>query len=245
MGAPGLDSETWERSTLNRTLSTIQSIALLLLTLLLVPPAHAQRFTVLLDAAHGGDDSGALLPKENSSPAKEKDATLALSVRLRSLLTARGLTVVTTRESDTAVDAQQRAEIANRAHAQACLLIHASSTGTGIHLFFSALSPAQPGLLLPWNTAQAASVQRSIALAGILNTSLHHAGIKVTLGQASVNPIDSLNCPAVAVEVAPEPQPDGRSLTPQDTAYQTRIAEAIAAALLEWRSTAPEKARQP
>ena len=205
----------------------------------------APRFSVLLDAAHGPDDPGALLPKANSTPTPEKDITLALSVRLRSLLAARGLTVVTTRESDTSIDAQHRAEIANSAKAQACLILHASTTGTGIHLFFSALPPAQPGLLLPWKTAQAASIPRSIALAGVLNASLHHAGMKVTLARASVNPIDSLNCPAVAVEVAPEPQQDGRSLSPQDTAYQTRVAEAIAAALLEWRATPPEKTRQP
>ena len=62
--------------------------------------AAAPRFVVVLDAAHGGDDPGGHL--SNGQP--EKAFTLALSVRLRSLLTARGIQVVTTRESDTAVD---------------------------------------------------------------------------------------------------------------------------------------------
>lgn len=210
------------------------------------PAARTQaRFTVVLDAAHGPDDPGALLPEDNSAPAKEKDVTLALSVRLRSLLAARGFTVVTTRESDTSLDAQHRAETANRALAQACLLLHASSTGSGIHLFLSALAPAQTGRILPWSTAQSASIERSIALAGVLNASLHHAGMKVTLGRASVSPIDSLNCPAVAIEIAPEPQSGARPIGPQDPAYQSRVAEALAAALLEWRSAPPAEFHQP
>ena len=241
LGAPGPShSGTGER--------TNHKIAILLLALFaLIPslPAHAQRFTVVLDAAHGGDDLGATLPVENSANANEKDATLALSVRLRSLLAARGIAVVTTRENDTALDSQHRAEIANHAQAQACILLHASTTGTGIHLFFSSLPPAQAGHALPWSTAQSASVQRSIVLAGVLNASLRHAGMKVTLGRASVNPIDSLNCPAVAVEVAPESQSGGHSLGPEDSAYQSRVAEALAAALVEWRSANPAEPRQP
>src|SRR5271167_4791788 len=69
------------------------------------PPAPTPRFVVVLDAAHGGDDLGARLGNQS-----EKDYTLALSVKLRSLLMARGMSVVTTRESGAAVDAFARAE---------------------------------------------------------------------------------------------------------------------------------------
>ena len=50
-------------------------------------------------------------------PVLEKNANLALSVRLRSLLGARGIQVVTTRESDQSVALDRRAEIANHADA--------------------------------------------------------------------------------------------------------------------------------
>src|ERR1700753_3527694 len=76
------------------------------------PPAVArppQRFAVVIDAARGGADSGAGL----SDHLLEKDLVLALSVRLRSMLSAHGIQVVTTRESDTAVPAVHRAETAN------------------------------------------------------------------------------------------------------------------------------------
>ena len=106
---------------------------------------------VVLDAAHGGDDAGGRLNGQ-----AEKAFTLALSVRLRSLLEARGIQVVTTRESDATVDLNRRAEIANHANAQACLSLHASESGSGVHLFVSSLAPAQPARFAAWKTAQAA-----------------------------------------------------------------------------------------
>jgi hypothetical protein len=91
------------------------------------PPAPQARFVVVLDAAHGGDDAGGRLANNQL----EKSFTLALSVRLRSLLGARGIQVVTTRESDVAVEPEKRSEIANHAQAQACLSLHASDNGSG------------------------------------------------------------------------------------------------------------------
>ena len=102
------------------------------------PAAPPPRFMVVLDAAHGGDDTGGKL----SDGQPEKAFTLALSVRLRSLLGARGMQVITTRESDATVDLNRRVEIANHASAQACLSLHASESGTGIHLFVSSLTPS-------------------------------------------------------------------------------------------------------
>lgn len=105
------------------------------------PPASASRFVVVLDAGHGGDDNGASLTASDGSTEVEKNYTLALSVRLRSLLTARGMSVVTTRESDATVDPGQRAQVANHANAEACLSLHAAMSGSGVHLFISSLPP--------------------------------------------------------------------------------------------------------
>ncbi len=91
------------------------------------PAAPPARFVVVLDAAHGGDDSGGRL----ASNQLEKTFTLALSGRLRSLLGARGIQVVMTRESDAAVDPVKRAEIANHAQAQACIVLHATRERVG------------------------------------------------------------------------------------------------------------------
>lgn len=190
---------------------------------------------MVLDAAHGGDDTGAKL----DGGQLEKNFTLAFSVRLRSLLAARGIQVVTTREQDATVDANRRAEIANHARAQACLLLHASESGLGVHLYVSAVAPAQPARFVAWKTAQAEWVTRSLALAGTLNSALEHAGVPIELGRMALPGLDSMTCPAVAVEIAPETaasQDAKGSLDDPD--YQAQVAGALAAALLEWRTEA-------
>lgn len=200
-----------------------------------LPVVPQARFVVVLDAAHGGDDPGGRLAGNQL----EKSFTLALSVRLRSLLAARGIQAVTTRESDANVSPDRRAEIANHAQAEACLSLHASQSGSGVHLFASSLTPAQPARFSAWKTAQAAWVTRSLALAGVLNSALLHAGMTVTLGRTSLPAVDSMICPVVAVEIAPERGSDNKTLTAlDDPDYQARVAAALAAALLEWRSEA-------
>jgi N-acetylmuramoyl-L-alanine amidase len=200
-----------------------------------IQPAPAPpRVVVLLDAAHGGDDPGGRLNTQS-----EKDFTLALSVRLRSLLAARGFQVITTRESDSAVDSDRRAEIANRVNAQACLSLHGSETGSGVHLFASSLAPANPSRIPAWKTAQSAWVTRSLALAGVLNAALLHAGISVTLGRTALPAIDSMTCPAIAIEISPDQPANINAKTDlDDPGYQARVAEALAAALLEWKTEA-------
>ena len=114
---------------------------------------------------------------------------------------ARGFQVVTTRESDQSVDLNRRAEIANHAEARACISLHTADTGSGVHLFVSSLTPAAPARFVAWKTAQAGWVTRSLALAGVLNAALLHAGTTVTLGRTPLPGIESMTCPAVAVEI--------------------------------------------
>ena len=202
----------------------------------------ASQYVVVLDAGHGGDDGGASITGAGGKSEAEKAVTLALSVRLRSLLAARGITVVTTRESDFTLDATRRAEIANHAAAQACLSLHASMSGggsvPGVHLFISSLGPVQPTRFVPWKTAQASWIPRSVALAGVLNSVLLQDGMNVTLGRTDLTTIDSMTCPAVAVEIAPEKNSgSGSTPTLDDPDYQAHIAQAIADALVQWRAT--------
>jgi len=199
------------------------------------PSTPQPRYVVVLDAAHGGDDAGATLGNGRA----EKSFTLALSVKLRSLLAARGMQVVTTRESDVSLDAVRRAEIANHARAQLCLVLHASASGSGIHLYASSLVPAQTARFMPWKTAQAGAVQRSVALTGVLNSSLSNAGFHVVLGRTSLPVLDSMTCPAVAVEVAPKGD-SGQLIAASfdDPEYLNRVASALAAAIVEWRTEA-------
>ena len=229
------DSQASPKKSLKRPLAALALAAAATLAAAQTPPpapppapsVPQTRFVVVLDAAHGGDDPGGALTGQ-----PEKAFTLALSVRLRSLLSARGIPVVTTRESDTTLDPDRRAQIANHANAQACLSLHATQTGAGIHLFVSSLAPAPSTRLSAWKTAQSAAVTRSLALAGVVNSVLLHANLPVTLGRTSLPTLDSMTCPAIAIEIAPI-RP-GAHL--DDPAYQAQIAESLAAAMLEWKT---------
>lgn len=191
------------------------------------------RFVVVLDAAHGGSDPGAKL----ADGLLEKDITLRLAGRLRSMLRARGIDVVMTRQGDVTMAPLDRAEVANHAQSAACLVIHATTTGSGVHLFTSSLAPVVKAQFLPWQTAQAAYVTQSLKLESELDTALAHTEIPVTLGRASVEPMDSVACPEVAVEMAPLVAGHVTVAKPiNDEGYETSVVNAIAAALEAWRS---------
>lgn len=199
-----------------------------------VPPqVQPPHFVVVVDAAHGGGDVGARV----SGGALEKDIVLGIAGRLRSTLHARGMDVVMTRTGDVNLAATDRAEAANHAQAAACLTVHATATGSGVHLYTSSLTPTANGHFLPWETAQAAYVTQSMKLESEIDSALAHAAIPVTLGKASVAPMDSMTCPEVAVEVAPLVAGHvtfEKALT--DASYQRSVVDAVAAALEQWRS---------
>lgn len=198
-------------------------------------PAHrvAPQFIVLLDAAHGGSDTGARL----SPGLLEKDLVLDFTGRLRSMLAARGFDVRITRNADINLSAINRAEIANRTPSAACIIIHATATGSGVHLYTSSLTPTTPALFLPWQTAQSSYITASLKLSSDIDSALAHAEIPVTLGRTSIQPMDSLACPAVAVEIAPlQPGASTKGSPISDVGYQRSILGALAAALEQWHN---------
>lgn len=197
---------------------------------------------IFLDPAHGGADDGAHLP----GGALEKDVTLAFALRLRDLLSGKGFKPVLTRSTSTEPGSQtisddQRAELANRSNASACLLLHASNGGHGVHLYTSSLNvPAHPTLrthllgsspVLPWDSAQSAHLADSIALRSTLAAAITGSRIPLVAGRASVHPIDSMLCPAVAIELAPYAPQDEAAVQSTDREYQQHVAESIVAAL--------------
>lgn len=210
-------------------------------------PHVVPQFLVLLDAAHGGNDTGARL----SSTLLEKDLTLDLTNRLRSMLEARGIGVALTRNSDETLAAIDRAKIANSTPFAACILIHATATGSGVHLYTSSLaatpsmaatpSPAGAPLpaakFMPWATAQSAYVTESMKLSSDIDSAMAHAEIPVTLGRTSLQPMDSDACAAVAVEVAPLLGGASTKAEPiTDADYQRSILGALTAAIDQWRN---------
>jgi N-acetylmuramoyl-L-alanine amidase len=174
----------------------------------------------------------------------EKAYTLSLALRLQVLLRERGINSVLTRGGDSPLASSARADIANRARASACILLHATASGNGVHLFTSSLSPASPApqdnhrAFLPWRTAQASYVTQSLRLESDINTALAQDHIPALLGRTTLKPLDNLACPAVAVEIAPP----GAATSLASSGYEEQIAEAIGAALAQWHD---DRGQQP
>ena len=204
------------------------------------------RNVVVVDPSHGGPDTGAKLPDD----LLEKNVTLAFAQRLRPLLTAQGFAVVSTRDSDPQemLTTDQRAGTANHARPLACLLLHATSSGSGIHVASSSLSSSEDTLprALRWDEAQAGASAMSLRLANEVGLALSNAHLPVILLRASVPPIDNLICPAVIVEIAPLAPAGGSRSSVTDTAYQQHVAEAIALGLASFRThNAPAPSAPP
>ena len=236
--------------------------------------------TIVLDPAHGGSDTGAKITDDTL----EKDVNLVFANKLKQLLSDRGLTVVMTRTTDAIVpkappptlDADgnpvpqaapkpvdvtldQRVETANRSRAFACVILHTTNGGYGVHLFTSSLAQpsaasaliaAQDKPIIPWDTAQISALANSERLAADFSAAVNGIRIPLVTGHVSVRPIDSMTCPAIAVEIAPLRVGD-RQTPASDEAYQNRVAEAVVSAIFSWRGhaqqleAAAEAARTP
>ncbi|MBN2358750.1 MAG: N-acetylmuramoyl-L-alanine amidase [Deltaproteobacteria bacterium] len=93
--------------------------------------------TIVLDPGHGGSDPGAIGP----TGLREKDVTLKLAKRIAEKLRKElGVDVVMTRETDRDLSLEQRAAIANEAHADLFLSIHVNASPNrrayGIETFY-------------------------------------------------------------------------------------------------------------
>jgi N-acetylmuramoyl-L-alanine amidase len=102
---------------------------------------------IVIDAGHGGHDSGTLGPHG----LEEKNVVLDVALRLGKLLEQRlGAEVVYTRRDDTFVPLQERTAIANQAHADLFLSIHANSSrdhsARGVETYFLDFT-SSPGAL--------------------------------------------------------------------------------------------------
>ncbi|MCX8091481.1 MAG: N-acetylmuramoyl-L-alanine amidase, partial [Verrucomicrobiae bacterium] len=101
-------------------------VAILALSGLRAPAPELTGRKVVIDPGHGGSDPGAL-GYDGAAYPNEEDFTLAVGLKLRTLLQQAGCTVVMTRTTDTTVDLYARRDLVNAENPHASLCIHCNS----------------------------------------------------------------------------------------------------------------------
>jgi N-acetylmuramoyl-L-alanine amidase len=230
-------------------------------TRLVIPtqgPATGLR-TVVLDPGHGGEALGT----QGVKGTLEKEITLAVSRRLRTLIESRlGLKVFLTRDDDRTLSADERSAFANNHHADVFLSIHANSavrpSVRGAEVYYLSVERAdaearkraeEAGTTLPalgggnrtidlilWETAQARYLEQSAALAGFVEQALA-ARVEMSpraVQQAPFRVLVGANMPAALVEIGYLSNAEQEAqLT--TPAYQEQVAQALLDALIKFR----------
>lgn len=210
-----------------------QNAATLPATVPQAPPRP--KFLVLIDPAHGGNDIGAAI----SPQLPEKDVVLAFARKLQHELAARGVASSLLRNGDYAIPLEQRATSINAARPAVYIALHAANTGKGVHVFTAMLPPENtaPGQILPWDTAQAAFAELSGTIAGSVAAELETRKLPNFTLPAPLRPVNNVAAPAIGIEIAP-PGTDVAEIG--SAAYQTQVAQSIAAGIAAVRPKLPE-----
>jgi len=132
-----------------KNIFSIIKVTVFIIAVTLMPSVIAQnsKFTVVIDAGHGGHDPGAI-----GKITREKDLNLAVSLQLGELIAANynDVKVVFTRTTDKYLTLQERADIVNNNHADLFICIHTNSaqstSATGTESFTLGLAKTKGNL---------------------------------------------------------------------------------------------------
>ena len=199
---------------------------------------------VVLDAGHGGEDTGA----RSRDGIDEKDLTLQLAERVRQgLVSSRKFRVVLTRAGDADPTFDQRDVTANTAHPVAFVTFHAGNMGNlspCAAVYTYAARPVLPSLssditpiFTPWQSAQQKDLPQSEKLAQAVAEQIAQITelARSSMSTAPVRQLRSVDAPAIAVEVGTlAPEFDGVALTNPD--FLQPVADALVQALVKFGS---------
>ena len=171
--------------------------------------------TVVLDPGHGGKDPGA----SNKFGPCEKIIALDTAIRVRNILSRKNISTVLTRDRDTFISLEQRADMANRAGADLFVSIHADA------------APRRGARGFTVYVARKSS-RASLAMGRRLVRAMRSpAEISRGLKRRDFRVLVLTDMPAALIELGYLTNPtDGRSLA--TAAYRQNLAEAIAGAIV-------------
>ena len=176
--------------------------------------------TVVIDAGHGGHDTGAVSP--HGLP--EKDANLRLAKAVRDKLKKLGYKVVMTREDDTFVELYDRPKVAHGANADLFVSIHHNAPGYASNPFAIRSQSVYAWNALGERLAKAINARMAAADPLLKNDGVLHANFAVTR-----NP----EIPSCLIEADFITHPDGECAA-WDASRRPVIAAAIADGIADW-----------
>ncbi|MCI0499327.1 MAG: N-acetylmuramoyl-L-alanine amidase [Planctomycetales bacterium] len=166
---------------------------------------------VVIDPGHGGRDPGAT----SYLGYYEKDINLNIGRKVASYLQQQGIKTVMTRNSDTFIELNDRADVANRVGADLFVAIHADSNGDRLHRGYT-VYVSRSASWASKKTGQ--NIESSMANTGMSSKGMRNADYRVLV---------RTKCPAVLVECGYLSNPSEAALL-YDSQFQDRIARAIA-----------------
>ncbi len=214
-----------------------------------IPPETApslQGLAVVLDAGHGGRDTGA----RGARGTNEKTVVLDITTLAADLLRQSGCEVILTRDSDRFIELQDRAELANRRGADLFVSIHANAKNpdsrpiNGLEVYYPTyaqrLEAAKGNPGAPAPTIILETVQKSLQLARAVHDTVIDQtwccsnGIRQDRRGLAV--LRHTHCPAVLVEVGYLSDIEEEAKL-RDPEYRKRVAHAIADAIVDYFKT--------
>ncbi len=200
--------------------------------------------TVVIDAGHGAHDSGA-----KGVMGYEKNYALDMALRVEKELKARGFKTLLTRRTDVFLTLGQRVAIANGQRNAIFVSLHFNSSGSrtaeGIETY--ALAPQGTRSTdgsSPWSSPLNGNTRdaENIALATSVHAHAIHELKSVDRGikRARFNVLRGINKPAILFEGGFITHPSEGKLI-HDAAHRQRIAEAIANAIVKFRTAVGTK----
>ncbi len=143
--------------------------------------------TIVIDAGHGGKDPGAT----SIHGFYEKTVNLSVALQVAQLLRNKGHRIIMTRDSDTFIELEERAAIANRSRADIFVSIHADSCATSSKNGFT-IYVARSGSAASTRLADSIDNCMAQAKTGISSNSVRKADYRV---------LTHTQCPAVLIEL--------------------------------------------
>jgi N-acetylmuramoyl-L-alanine amidase len=205
----------------------LKKLLLLSIILLLSFPYEAFAYKVVVDAGHGGKDSGAI----GVNGLQEKNVNLDIALKLKQILKGLGYEAILTREDDRYLSLAERVDFANQQNADMFVSIHAnsyrvaSSKGTMV-LYYDDAYPQQDypasdamRLLTPYSKQLAQNVLDSfLSTVGTANQGL-------VPGSIYVNRMGTI--PSILVETALLSNSQDAAILADDNT-RTQMAQGIA-----------------